>query len=547
MPKREISDSGCGFGCLFSILLGGVALAVLIGLFNYNMSFGLVLFSLCIGALIVQVYFMIWRSMGSDDDDSSQYEYVTNESDDEDSSQYEYKPMTYQQYFDECTQLSSAFAGFILKTQNNNGILNDIRKIRGLELIDRSSFGAFNRRIFIMVIHDILKCYKSLGYYSGGDVLCASLLYYSTDKGPYDCLDYPTAVIKQDELCHLGDAVIRVIDTLNVSGFDGETDFMLAGALSHYGHDSSEYLGLLHDLALQIIQKYNLDSDYPQRILESGKAPAQSQVDNKLNINDLVGLEEVKQEVRKFSDFIRVQHLREKEGLKVSPINYHCVFTGNPGTGKTTVARILADVYKDLGILKKGHLVETDRSGLVAEYVGQTAVKTNKIIDSALDGVLFIDEAYSLIYQGAGDYGQEAIATLLKRMEDDRDRLVVILAGYGYEMQQFIESNPGLKSRFNRYFHFSDYSATELWEIFKRNLTKHEYVLDSDAEEKVKQILREAVSQKDVNFGNARFVRNLFEKILENQATRIAGENNPERSVLQRIMLSDVEKITIVN
>lgn len=547
MPKREVTDSGCAYGCIFSILLGGVALAVLIGCFNYNMSFGLILFALCIGALIVQVYFVIWRSSGSDNEDSSSYEYICNSSDNEGTNPYEYASIPSQQYFDQCAQLSSAFAGFIIKTQNNKAIMDNIKNVNGLEVLDQYHFGDFSPRIFIMILHDILKCYKTLGYCYGSDVLCASLLYFRAEKGSNECLDYTTAVIKHKELCNLGNDVIEVINTLGVSGFDGDTDFMQAGILNHYGHDASEYLRLLHDLALIIIQKFNLDSDYPERILESGKTPVQSQVENKLNIDDLVGLEEVKQEIHKYSDYIRVQRLREKEGLKVSPINYHCVFTGNPGTGKTTVARILADVYKDLGILKKGHLVETDRSGLVAEYVGQTAVKTNNIIDRALDGVLFIDEAYSLISQGAGDYGQEAIATLLKRMEDDRDRLIVILAGYGDEMKQFIDSNPGLKSRFNRYFHFSDYSATELWEIFRRNLTQQEYVLDADAEEKVKQILSDVVSQNDTNFGNARFVRNLFEKILENQATRIAAIESPDRSVLQRIALSDVERVKVGN
>lgn len=214
------------------------------------------------------------------------------------------------------------------------------------------------------------------------------------------------------------------------------------------------------------------------------------------------------------------------------------------GTGKTTVARILANIYSELGGVKKGHLVETDRSGLVAEYVGQTAVKTNKIIDSALDGVLFIDEAYSLVNGGNNDYGTEAISTLLKRMEDDRKRLVVILAGYGNEMQTFINSNPGLQSRFNRYIDFPDYNAEELLEIYKRNLKKHKYTLSAEAEAFISSYLANAVANKSKNFGNARFVRNLFEKTLENQAMRLASIGHLTSEMLCEISIEDVSSIT---
>ena len=257
-------------------------------------------------------------------------------------------------------------------------------------------------------------------------------------------------------------------------------------------------------------------------------------------LNDLIGLDGVKDEITKLQNFIKIQLIRQSQGLKISPISYHCVFTGNPGTGKTTVARIVAEIYRDMGILKKGHLVETDRSGLVAEYIGQTAVKTNKVIDSALDGVLFVDEAYSLAPSSSNDFGHEAIATLLKRMEDDRDRLVVIIAGYGKEMQTFIDANPGLQSRFNRYIHFDDYSAEDLLAIFELNLKKHQYKMSDSAKTILKAFLDNAVANKDKNFGNGRFVRNIFEKTLQNQATRLSALRNLSKDTLQLITDEDI-------
>lgn len=259
-------------------------------------------------------------------------------------------------------------------------------------------------------------------------------------------------------------------------------------------------------------------------------------VDNLAELKSLIGLERVKQDVDSLRNLIKIQTMRKQQGLPNTSVSYHCVFSGNPGTGKTTVARIVAGIYKELGILKKGHLVEVDRSKLVGEYVGQTAPKTNKVIDEALDGVLFIDEAYSLVGEGS-DYGAEAIATLLKRMEDDRDRLVVILAGYTNEIKEFIDSNPGLQSRFNRYIQFDDYSTEELTEIFKRNLRKSRYKIKRDAFEELQSVIERAVASRDKNFGNARYVRNLFEKVVQNQANRLArmeSIDNDELSIITR-------------
>lgn len=259
-------------------------------------------------------------------------------------------------------------------------------------------------------------------------------------------------------------------------------------------------------------------------------------------LNSMIGLQRVKTEVDSLRNLIKIQKMREKEGLPNTKMNLHCVFTGNPGTGKTTVARIVAAIYKELGVLKKGHLVETDRSGLVAEYVGQTAPKTNKIIDEALDGVLFIDEAYSLL-GGENDFGSEAIATLLKRMEDDRDRLVVILAGYTDEIRAFIESNPGLQSRFNRYIQFDDYSADDLLSIFKSNLRKSKYLIKRDACDHLQSVFEEAVAHKDKHFGNARYARNIFEKVVQQQANRLAKLESINNEQLRIITLDDVQNI----
>ena len=260
-------------------------------------------------------------------------------------------------------------------------------------------------------------------------------------------------------------------------------------------------------------------------------------------LEELIGLEAVKKEVHSLANFVKVQKQREEKGMKTPKMSYHLVFTGSPGTGKTTVARIVARIYKDLGILKKGHTVETDRAGLVGQYLGETAVKTNAVIDSALNGVLFIDEAYSLTPEDPGrDYGQEAVSTLLKRMEDDRDKLVVIIAGYSNEMQRFIDSTPGLQSRFNRYINFPDYKASELVDIFKMYAKKGQYTLTDDGEEMLQERLEYAVAHKDHNFGNARYVRNVFEKAIQEQANRLAGRRNLSETQLSTLEASDLRK-----
>lgn len=264
-----------------------------------------------------------------------------------------------------------------------------------------------------------------------------------------------------------------------------------------------------------------------------------SETDSEKALNSLVALETVKKEVLTFKNFVKIQSARRKRGLPTPPTSYHLVFSGNPGTGKTTIARIMAGILKDLGILSKGHLVEATRSDLVAGYMGQTAMKTNKVIDEALDGVLFIDEAYTLSKNVENDYGQEAIDTLLKRMEDDRDRLVVIIAGYKEQINSFVKSNPGLASRFNRYIDFPDYAKSELVEIFMRLVAKYEYAMAPDAKAALDKCIGDALSKKDERFGNGRFVRNLFEKVIENQANRLAKVEDLTQANISELSAAD--------
>jgi len=260
------------------------------------------------------------------------------------------------------------------------------------------------------------------------------------------------------------------------------------------------------------------------------------------SLNKLTGLQQVKADVTQLVNFLRVQKLRKDKGLSVPEQSLHMVFTGNPGTGKTTIARLIAQIYRSMGILSKGQFIETDRAGLVGGYLGQTAIKTQEVVESALGGVLFIDEAYSLTDSTHGHdmYGQEAVATLLKLMEDHRDDLIVIVAGYTEPMQKFIRSNPGLQSRFNKFLHFDDYAPAELTEIFRYFAAQGDYKLHPATALKLLNVFADLYARRDETFGNARLARNLFEKAINAHANRMVSAGMLDEASLVTLYPEDI-------
>ena len=295
----------------------------------------------------------------------------------------------------------------------------------------------------------------------------------------------------------------------------------------------TSYIGSLRTFLLsRAAGKRKQEEPLPKENREKEQAakPEQPQDEETLEemlaeLDSLIGLDGVKREVRTLINLIKVRKMRQEHQMKIMDMSFHMVFTGNPGTGKTTIARLVAKIYRKLGFLSKGQLIETDRSGLVAGYVGQTAGKVTEVVGSALGGILFIDEAYALARKGMeNDFGREAIDTLVKLMEDNRDDLVVIVAGYTDEMHDFLTSNPGLISRFNKYIDFPDYTDDELMAILAMNAKKQGYVVTDEANAVVREMLAGMTLGERMDFGNARGMRNTLEKLVQEQANRLAAE-----------------------
>ena len=359
-----------------------------------------------------------------------------------------------------------------------------------------------------------------------------------------------TLVIRNANLVAKADGHLSQQEANVLHSLQGELDLHLrAIPYADYDHSTAQQLGSkavaeIRDRAYQLRPKHR-DGEISGESVPPApptQPPRLSLIEAKSELDGLIGLEGIKQEVQSLINYLQLQQKRAQAGLPATPLSLHSIFTGNPGTGKTTVARIVGKILGSLGILNKGHVIETDRSGLVAEFAGQTGPKTNKKIDEAIDGILFIDEAYTLIAEGNEDpYGHEAVQTLLKRMEDDRERLVVVLAGYPEPIERLLDANPGLRSRFSRRIHFDDYDPVSLGRIMGRMCQANEYKLPAEARSKFLLAVHHVYSQRDEHFGNGRLVRNIFEDAIRRLANRIADIVPITTELLTTIDADDID------
>lgn len=562
--NNNVSNSGCFLG---GILFFSWILLISAALLIFSQS---VLWGFIFTAFVVIVKIMTSQKKPLNAENTEIVEYNDNQSTSTNTDLQNRNIIT-NDYFSNITFEVENLISFYSQLCKDKLFLKYFDDNSNLKLVLNGKDTNVNEQLKLLICIDLTKCFVDLGHKL--DLKSKEgfgLFYFCVRTNGLDKFDYNNLQsLNADIYKSANDFVTQINDSISINQAIDEV-FLLSKLLSEYNLDlKKKYLVLLYRFASLTAKADNTinenEANWLSEILSLSENPKRNGnvivSDNEFEdtnqtpqtkqtkpiskpkptkLKSLIGLTSVKEEIDTLTNFIKIQQARETNGLKTSSVSYHCVFTGNPGTGKTTVARIVADIYKNLGILSKGHLVETDRSGLVAEYVGQTAVKTNKIIDSALDGILFIDEAYSLISNSENDYGKEAISTLLKRMEDDRSRLVVILAGYTNEMKTFIDSNPGLQSRFNRYIEFPDYTPEELYQIFELSLKQFDYKLSDNAVEPLKEHLAKVVIRKDKNFGNARFVRNLFEKTIEKQANRLSREVNLNSEKLSEICPTDI-------
>lgn len=346
--------------------------------------------------------------------------------------------------------------------------------------------------------------------------------------------------------------IAKIISSNKLVGKNNPNDFFITSTLKNLNHPRFEKASLLLQRFILLVSNQNnapenqavlnkISNPMVEKDNQVKDIPADDTLEKVLEeLNGMIGLEEVKLNVEELINLLKIQKKREEQGLKIIDNSLHTVFLGPPGTGKTSVARLLGRIFKHLGYLSRGQIVETDREGLVAGYVGQTAIKVDTIVNKSKGGVLFVDEAYSLTQSSINDFGSEAVDALLKRMEDNRDDLVVVVAGYTEPMKLFVESNPGLRSRFNRFFKFEHFTPEQLMTIFESFCSKSDFILTETAKEKLQDTFSLLYEKRDEGFGNARVVRNLFEKCVQMQANRIIkiAEISPE--VLKTLDETDV-------